>query len=31
MNDIYLDHAATTPLDQEVIKAMQPFYREIFA
>ncbi len=31
MNDIYLDHAATTPLDQEVIKAMQPFYRETFA
>jgi cysteine desulfurase len=31
MNDIYLDHAATTPVDQEVIKAMQPFYKDIFA
>ena len=31
MNDIYLDHAATTPVDQEVIKAMEPFYSEIFA
>jgi len=31
MNAIYLDHAATTPVDQEVIKAMQPFYSEIFA
>ena len=31
MDDIYLDHAATTPVNQEVIKAMQPFYNEIFA
>jgi cysteine desulfurase len=31
MDDIYLDHAATTPVNQEVIKAMQPFYRDIFA
>ncbi len=31
MNDIYLDHAATTPVDQEVIKAMKPFYSKKFA
>lgn len=31
MRDIYLDHAATTPVDSEVIKAMQPFYQEVFA
>jgi cysteine desulfurase len=31
MDDIYLDHAATTPVNPEVIKAMKPFYNEIFA
>jgi cysteine desulfurase len=25
MSDIYLDHAAATPLDQKVLKVMQPF------
>ncbi|MEK7652138.1 MAG: cysteine desulfurase family protein [Patescibacteria group bacterium] len=27
---IYLDHAATTPLDQEVVRAMQPYLSEKF-
>lgn len=27
---IYLDHAATTPADPEVVKAMQPFFTEKF-
>ena len=27
---IYLDHAATTPLDKRVLKAMQPFFSEVF-
>jgi len=31
MNDIYMDHAATTPVAQEVIKAMKSFYSEKFA
>lgn len=31
MGDIYLDHAATTPVDPAVIKAMQPFYNQTFA
>ncbi|RAK10386.1 cysteine desulfurase [Halanaerobium saccharolyticum] len=31
MNDIYMDHAATTPVNQDVIKAMQPFYSDKFA
>jgi cysteine desulfurase len=31
MNNIYLDHAATTPVDQDVIKAMQPFFSDKFA
>lgn len=31
MNDIYLDHAATTPVAQEVTNVMQPFYSEKFA
>jgi len=31
MKDIYLDHAATTPVAAEVIEAMKPFYSEIYA
>lgn len=31
MDDIYLDHAATTPVEPEVVKAMQPFYSDKFA
>lgn len=31
MNDIYFDHAATTPMAEEVIESMKPFYNEIFA
>ena len=27
---IYLDHAAATPLDPEVLAAMQPFFTEFF-
>ena len=27
---IYLDHAATTPLDSEVFEKMKPFYTEVF-
>ncbi len=30
MNRIYLDHAATTPVDPEVLQAMVPFYTESF-
>ncbi|MXW63722.1 MAG: cysteine desulfurase [Bacteroidetes bacterium SB0662_bin_6] len=30
MNPVYLDHAATTPLDARVIEAMQPFFGEHF-
>ncbi|MDP2939191.1 MAG: cysteine desulfurase NifS [Candidatus Omnitrophota bacterium] len=30
MNRIYLDYAATTPCDPEVVKAMLPFFNEIF-
>ncbi|MYL56116.1 aminotransferase class V-fold PLP-dependent enzyme [Virgibacillus halodenitrificans] len=30
MEPIYLDHAATTPLDQEVIDTMYPVYKEVF-
>ena len=31
MEDIYLDHAATTPILQEVVDAMKPFYKNNFA
>ena len=27
---IYLDYAAATPLDEEVLKAMQPYFSELF-
>ncbi|MFD1850185.1 cysteine desulfurase family protein [Oceanobacillus bengalensis] len=30
MEPIYLDHAATTPMDKEVIDAMYPVYQHIF-
>ena len=31
MKNIYLDHAATTPVRPEVIEAMTPFFSEVFA
>ncbi|MFP4199685.1 MAG: cysteine desulfurase family protein [Halanaerobium sp.] len=31
MGDIYLDHAATSPVLQEVLAAMNPFFNQIFA
>jgi cysteine desulfurase len=31
MNDIYLDHAATTPMREEVIDEVQPFLNSFFA
>lgn len=30
MKRIYMDHAATTPVDPEVLKAMQPYFTEYF-
>ena len=30
MEQIYLDHAATTPIDKVVVDAMYPIYTEIF-
>ncbi len=31
MQYVYLDNAATTPVDIEVVKAMEPYYKEKFA
>jgi cysteine desulfurase len=31
MEGIYLDHAATTPVSNQVIKAMEPFYNQFYA
>ncbi len=30
MKRVYLDHAATTPTDPEVVKAMSPYFTEVF-
>lgn len=31
MNKIYLDYAATTPVDPAVVKAMEPYWGDVFA
>ena len=28
---IYLDHSATTPVDQRVVEAVEPYFRQRFA
>jgi cysteine desulfurase len=30
MRRVYLDHAATTPIEPDVLKAMMPYFTEIF-
>ena len=30
MDSVYLDHAATTPVEQDVINAMLPFLKEFY-
>ena len=30
MQNVYLDHAATTPMDPEVLEAMTPYFTEVF-
>lgn len=31
MERIYLDHAATTPMDQRIVDKMMPYFTEILA